>query len=206
MLEGKKAQTRDLVDRLASDALPVRENRVGGRLMTSVFLGLMVAVLVQLQTNGLRDDITTAWLYVVMKFIGSGAILGAWFLLLTSKAVPGSQHLVAQVTGAFLLAVVGFAALFAPFEIHALQKCLFQVALLAAPTFLLLIIALRTAAPTHLTETGFVVGIVAGSVGTLGYALGCTTDEPTIVALRYGAAVMICGLTGALLGRVVLRW
>jgi hypothetical protein len=45
-----------------------------------------------------------------------------------------------------------------------------------------------------------------GAIGVLGYSLGCTADEPTVVAWRYGLAILAWGLIGGVLGRRVLRW
>jgi|GEM_PF-4756729 len=48
--------------------------------------------------------------------------------------------------------------------------------------------------------------MVAGALAASGYSLGCMTDDPAIVAFRYGIAILVCGAIGALAGRVLLRW
>jgi hypothetical protein len=84
--------------------------------------------------------------------------------------------------------------------------CLYCIPLFAAIPFILLVWALRLGAPTHLTQTGAMAGLVAGAVGAAAYAFHCPDDSLPFIALWYGAAIAGCAAVGALLGPRVLRW
>jgi len=64
----------------------------------------------------------------------------------------------------------------------------------------------RFAAPTDLPRTGALVGLLAGGVSAMGYALHCTDDSLPFVALWYGGTIVLCTMAGALLGPRLLRW
>ncbi len=199
-------QTEDLVAKLADGATVVPGNVMSKRLVVSLGIGLMVAIVLQLMTAGYREDFALAWTLIAMKFaacVSAGAI---WFWFLRHLAAPGIGTTTQRLAAIGALGVIALIASFAPFEFSALGKCVTQVFFLAVPAFAALVVALRGCAPTRLIEVGFVAGIVAGALGTVGYSLDCVADDPTVVAFRYGAAVLVCGALGALAGRYVLRW
>ena len=53
---------------------------------------------------------------------------------------------------------------------------------------------------------GFASGLLAGSLGALGYALACPEVSPTFVAVWYTLGILLSGGLGAWLGPRVLRW
>lgn len=87
-----------------------------------------------------------------------------------------------------------------------LITCLWQVALLAVPTFILLSIVVRMLAPVNLTRTGLYVGLLSGAVGAFAYAFHCHESYLTIVSTYYTLAIVQMGVLGALLGPRLLRW
>ena len=84
--------------------------------------------------------------------------------------------------------------------------CLSCIPLFAAIPFALLVWALRLGAPTHLTRTGAMSGLVAGAVGAAAYAFHCPDDSLPFIALWYGASIGFCTAVGAMLGPRLLRW
>lgn len=84
--------------------------------------------------------------------------------------------------------------------------CLTLVPLLAAPAFVVLMIAARDGASTTPARTGAIVGITAGAIGAFFYAANCTDDSPLFVATWYTLAIAATGLLGALIGRRALTW
>ncbi len=56
------------------------------------------------------------------------------------------------------------------------------------------------ALPTQLATAGALAGRAAGSISALVYALHCTDDSLTFVALWYGLAIALCTVVGGLLG------
>lgn len=72
--------------------------------------------------------------------------------------------------------------------------------------FVLVVWAVRQAAPTNLRRAGALAGLVAGGLNAAGYALHCTADTLPFVALWYGGTIVLCTRAGALLGPRLLRW
>ena len=84
--------------------------------------------------------------------------------------------------------------------------CILCIPLFALIPFVALIWALRKGAPTNLTRTGAIAGLVAGALGAAAYALHCPDDSLPFIAIWYGAMVLLCSWIGARLGPWVLRW
>ena len=89
---------------------------------------------------------------------------------------------------------------------HATLECLWQIPALAAPAFFILAIAVRRLGPTDLSRTGAYIGLLAGGIGALGYALHCHHDSVAFVGVTYTLAILETALLGALLSPRILRW
>ncbi len=61
-------------------------------------------------------------------------------------------------------------------------------------------------APTDLARTGAFVGLVAGCVSAIGYAVHCAVDTLPFFAFWYGATIALCTFAGWKLGPKLLRW
>jgi hypothetical protein len=77
------------------------------------------------------------------------------------------------------------------------EACLICIPLFAIAPFASLIWALRKEAPTNLTWTGAVTGLVAGALGAAVFAFH---------VLWYGGPIVFCTLVGAMFGPRLLRW
>ena len=84
--------------------------------------------------------------------------------------------------------------------------CLTLVPLLAAPAFVVLMLAARDGASTAPARTGGALGIAAGAIGAFFYAANCTDDSPLFVATWYSLSIGATGLVGAVVGRRLLVW
>lgn len=200
-------QTTDqLIARLVGSAQPVLQSRVSIRLAVAGAAAVFAALLLQMLTVGVRADVNLAYGAIVAKWAALTLVALTWGWLLRQLASPGtSRRLQQRLALSFAVLAVALAS-FGQSTITGIVSCVQQVTLLALPAFVLFSIVLRRSAPTELVKTGFVAGVVAGLFGVLGYSLGCTADDPNVVALRYGIAVLICGVIGAAAGRWVLRW
>jgi hypothetical protein len=89
---------------------------------------------------------------------------------------------------------------------HAMLECLWQIPTLAVPAFIILTIAVRRLGPTDLSRTGAYIGLLAGGIGTAGYALHCHSDSVAFVGIAYTLAIVETALFGALVGPRILRW
>jgi hypothetical protein len=85
-------------------------------------------------------------------------------------------------------------------------ECLVSIPLIAIVPFALITWAARQEAPTNLARAGAFVGLAAGSISALGYALHCSEDSLPFVAVWYGGTIGLCTLAGLKLGPVLLRW
>jgi len=85
-------------------------------------------------------------------------------------------------------------------------ECLVSIPIIAVVPFAIVMWAVRMAAPTNLTRTGALAGLVAGSISAVAYALHCTDDSFPFVALWYGRTIILCTLAGGALGPRILRW
>ena len=89
-------------------------------------------------------------------------------------------------------------------------ECLVSIPLIAIVPFALITWAMRQGAPTNLTRAGAFVGLAAGGISAVSYALHCTEDSVPFVALWYGGTIAgtiaLCTLAGFKLGPHLLRW
>lgn len=89
---------------------------------------------------------------------------------------------------------------------HTWLECLWQIPALAAPAFMILALTARRLAPTDLSRTGAYIGLLAGGIGAVGYALHCHHDSVAFVGIAYTFAIVETALLGALIGPRILRW
>lgn len=89
---------------------------------------------------------------------------------------------------------------------HTWLDCLWQIPALAAPAFIILAFVVRRLAPTDLSRTGAYIGLLAGGIGAVGYALHCHHDSVAFVGIAYTLAIVETALLGALIGPRILRW
>ncbi|HET9863158.1 MAG TPA: NrsF family protein [Steroidobacteraceae bacterium] len=84
--------------------------------------------------------------------------------------------------------------------------CLAYIPLLSLAPAVVLLLALRRAAPARPGLAGVVTGLAAGGLGASLYALACPEDSPLFVAAWYSLAIaLVTGVCYAA-GRRWLRW
>lgn len=86
------------------------------------------------------------------------------------------------------------------------QACAASILLLSLPSLALVLIVLRTMAPTRLALTGALAGLASGSVAALAYSVHCPELALPFAALWYVLGIVLCALAGAWLGPRVLAW
>jgi hypothetical protein len=84
--------------------------------------------------------------------------------------------------------------------------CLALIPLLATAPAASLFAALRRAAPARPGLAGAVIGLAAGGIGAILYALTCPDDSPLFVAAWYSIAILIVTGTCSMAGRRWLSW
>jgi hypothetical protein len=212
--------TDRLIDVLSANLEPVRRGQLGKMLLLAMVIGGAAAFGLMLATIGPRPDFDAPdhlqWAAAKLFFALSIIFTGVPFL--TRSIRPGRENetqwalplLLLAATMALTLVIVLFgpAVWGRPLGVSGISsaRCLFCIPCFAAIPLASLIWALRQGAPTRLKLCGAIAGIVAGGLGAAAYALACASDTVPFVAIWYGAAIALCGLIGAWLGRRFLRW
>ena len=213
-------RTNDLIEMLSTNVEPADQYRLARGLGLAAALGAGGVLCVALLTLGVRPDLADPGVlgFLVLKLaFGAGIVfLAAWLLMKVAR--PGGETKIrawvaaAPFLGVFLLAGLSLAS--APSSHwdrmlvgHMWLECLVSIPIIGVVPFAVLIWAVRRfAAPTDLVRTGALVGLVAGGISAMGYALHCMDDSVPFVALWYGGTIAFCTLAGALLGPRLLRW
>jgi hypothetical protein len=78
--------------------------------------------------------------------------------------------------------------------------------IVSVPIFLGVFWALRSLAPTRLTLSGAVAGMLAGATGAFIYAFHCTEVSAPFMTVWYTLGIVVVGAVGAVLGRTLLHW
>lgn len=212
-------RTEDLISMLSADVEPVDRKRTGRVYGLALGFGIAGALAVALGALGARDDLhradSLAFLSVKVGF--AAGVVAIASMLLVRLARPGGERKtfagVALVPFGALTLVAAISLLFAPSSHwntmvvgHSWLQCLASIPLIALVPFATITLAVRMAAPTDLVRAGAFAGLAAGGVGAIGYAVHCTDDSLPFIALWYGGTILLCTLTGALLGPKLLRW
>jgi hypothetical protein len=210
-------RTDDLLDFLARGVEPAERPRHFWRVGLTLAAGLAMAALILVLFVGMRPDIGTAILPVLMK-AGFAAAAAAVALPLAMQLMrpgrPLAWRLVAVAAFVGLSLAAGVIALLGePSETRmrawlggGFPWCLVLVPVLAAPTAAGLVWLMRAFAPTRLTLSGAAIGALAGGVGAMAYAMYCPVDSIAFVTTWYVCAIAICAALGALVGERLLRW
>lgn len=210
-------KTDDLISLLAQDSKVKR--RLLPLMNLALVAGTFLTVSLLLSMLGLRNDLASQMetLRVAAKIAISLLFAIAAVLSVRRIGQPG----VAIRPVAFFLAIpAGLLLLAVGAELMVLPRsawltnligrnsmfCLVSVPLLALPPLAAFLLALRNGAPESPTMAGAFAGLAASGIAVTAYALHCTDDSPLFVASWYGLAVTIVTLTGAALGRLLLRW
>jgi hypothetical protein len=210
-------KTEQLISQLARDIHPVPPGALVRRLLLAASVGSMVTLACVAVLYGFRHDLAAAALGTAF-WIKAGFTVASIGFLLVERAGRPAAHLNARL----LLVAVPFAFVIAigwielahtpPSERlsawlgQTWRSCPFSIAFLALPPLVLVLLALRKLAPTHLKIAGFAAGILSGGLAATAYGLHCPERSASFVATWYAAGILLCGVIGAIAGRRVLRW
>ena len=212
-------KTEKLIDVLSTNVEPVDSHGVTRNLQIAIVAGLVLALVSGVAALGIRWDVRNPAVFgfLVLK-VGFGVavtILGSHYLL--KHARPGGEMrtwiLLTGVPFVAVIALAGVSLVSAPASHwdnmmmgERWLECLLSIPIIALVPFAVIMWAVRKAAPTNLTRTGALAGLVAGGVSAIAYALHCTDDSLPFVALWYGGTIVLCTLAGAATGPRLLRW
>ena len=212
-------KTDDLVAMLSTNVEPTGRGLVVRTITIAVAAGAVLALGFVLVGLGVRADLTAtrATAFLLLKVAFALAVIGMAMRYLTKLARPGAERGISQLAIVMpfaAIALLGAIGLGIAPSSHWNRmvlgdewlECLLSIPIIAIVPFAVTILAVRRAAPTDLVRTGAVVGLVAGGVSAMAYALHCTDDSLLFVAVWYGGTIALCTLAGAVLGPRLLRW
>lgn len=210
-------KTDEFIDVLSTNIEPVDTRKVANRLRAAILSGLASALTSGVFVLGVRWDLQepAALGVLLLKLVFGAAVVVLGSVLLIKYIRPGGEcrFRIALIAVPFLilLTLAAISLLSAPASAwghmtdHWLE-CLLFIPIIAVIPFAAITWAVRRAAPTHLVRAGALIGLVAGGVGALAYALHRTDDSVPFVAAWYSGGIVLCTLAGAVLGRPLLRW
>lgn len=210
-------KTDDLIEILARGAGPAPRAVAARRLAPIALAGLVLSAAVAVASLGAipPEMFLTPAPWLKLLYAGALALAAGWLTARLSRpvarlAVPG--RITVGIVGA--MAAVGAASLaatpdgerLAALLGHSWRTCPWSVFALSLPALAGTLWAVRGLAPTRPQAAGLAAGLLAGSVGALGYALSCREVAPAFVAVWYSLGIALTALLGAWLGPRVLRW
>lgn len=212
-------KTDELIAVLSTNVEPVDTGRIVSNVLVAIVLGTAAALAAAVFALGVRMDLheSNALAFLLVKLTFGFAVVGLASMYLIKHIRPGGEFhsWLALTTLPFLAAMILAAInlISAPpshWKNMALGdewlQCLLSIPIIAIVPFAVIMWAVRLAAPTDLVRTGALAGLLAGGMSATAYALHCTDDSLSFVALWYGGTVLLCTLAGAALGPRLLRW
>jgi hypothetical protein len=211
-------KTDDLIHAIAEDATPTGLNPQR-RLALSLTGAVAAAAILFWLLLGPRGDAlaSLAEPRFVLKFVVTlglaAAAIGLVLRLIRPGAAPGLWRSALLLAPGLLLIGIAGELLALPAErwltvligVNS-RVCLTYIPLMGLAPLGLILLALRSGAPTRPALTGAVAGLIAGGISAAFYASHCPDDSPLFVATWYVLAIAMLMALGALLGRRLLRW
>lgn len=211
-------KTDDLIHAIAEDAVPtgLKPQR---RLALALAGAVAAAAVLFWLLLGPRGDALASLVEprFVLKFLITlglaAAAIGLVLRLIRPGAAPGLWRSALLLAPGLLLIGIAGELLSVPAErwmtvlvgVNA-RVCLTYIPLMGMAPLGLILLALRSGAPTRPALTGAVAGLIAGGISAAFYAAHCPDDSPLFVATWYVLSIALLAALGALLGRQLLRW
>lgn len=210
-------KTDALIDMLARGAGPAPSAVAARRLTPAALVGLGVSAVVAVGLLGAipAEMYRTPVPWMKMAYAGALALAATWLTARLSRPIArlgAPRYAVACVVvamaaagAAFIVSVPQDERLVALLG-HSWSTCPWSVFALSIPALAAALWAVRGLAPTRPRAAGCAAGLMAGSLGALGYSLSCPESSPTFVAVWYSLGIALSALLGTWLGPRVLRW
>ncbi len=212
-------KTDDLINALSRGVEPAARPRWRMKMAITLIAGLIVAAVLVAIGLGVRPDIGTARMPIMMKSLFA-ALAAAVILPVAVQLMKPGRPLGWRIGAvALFVAVCAIATITALMGEMPEQRwqawmggegrapwCVVLIPILAVPAAALLTWFMRAFSPTRITLTGAAIGALSGGVSAMAYAMYCPTDSVAFVTTWYTLAIAVCAALGALIGSKFLRW
>ena len=210
-------KTEALIELLARDAGPAPRALVAKRLTPAVAVGLLASAGASIAWFGMIpwSLFSTPVPWTKMVYAAALALAAGWWAVRLSRPGASADRPRRVALGVVMvMAVVGLvswlsqpaADRLAALLGHSWINCAPSVLAVSLPALAAALWALKGLAPIRPRAAGFAAGVLAGSIGAIGYSLSCTEASAAFVAVWYSLGIMSTGALGALLGPRVLDW
>ena len=212
-------KTDELVLMLARGDISVPRHAVTKRIGLALGLGLIAAFGLMLALLGIRPDLSEAirlpMFWIKFLFALSLGVVG--LIAVKRLARPGATLKKLPLAFALPIGALWGVALLVLAQASPLQRihlvlgetwyeCPFLITMLSLPIFIATILAMRSFAPTKLTQAGAAVGLMAGGWGAVVYCLHCPEMGAPFIGIWYLIGILIPSGIGAMVGKTLLRW
>jgi hypothetical protein len=211
--------TDELINMLGTNLEPVKGGQLRNALMIALGVGAVAALCLMLAIFGLSGAAPIGE-YPGLKVLALAftlGLVGAGANSLIRSARPGVSSGKLPILASLLFLCILSASLLALALVHPTAwggmifepqwaACLVCIPLLSAAPFASLVWALRKGAPTNLSGTGALAGLVAGALGATVLAFHHSAGSIPFIAFWYGGPILLCAVVGAILGPRLLRW
>lgn len=208
-----------LIAALTDDLSPVKRVRAGEGLALIAFatvLAAIASIAIHRWWDGLLTGEASGYFLITHGLL---LVLGtASALALVSSALPrvGARGN-APFWGAAMLAVLPLGAVISllsdggnhahdGFNDPVAMKCVLSSLAAGVLVFATAVLWLRRGAPVSIERSGWLVGLAAGSLGTIAYGITCPINDFAHVALWHVAPVPIAAVFGRLVVPPLIRW
>jgi hypothetical protein len=210
-------KTDDLIAALATNAGPAPRAAVARRLAPAMLFGVLASSLLSIAVLVPLGDRPLPGQALGMK-LGYACALAASAAWLTGRlarpAAPFERAARCVAAVVILMGILGLVSLlrsepgarWTAALGHSWLICPWAVVLLSVPGLAGMLWALHGLAPTRPRLAGFAAGLAAGALGAAGYAISCSEDATSFIALWYTLGIALAGALGAMLGPRWLRW
>jgi len=212
-------KTDDLINALSRGVEPAERPRWRMKMAITLIAGLIVAAVLVAIGLGVRPDIGTARMPIMMKSLFA-ALAAAVILPVAVQLMKPGRPLGWRIGAVALFvgvcAIATITALMGEMPEQRWQAwmggegrapwCVVLIPILAVPAAALLTWFMRAFSPTRITLTGAAIGALSGGVSAMAYAMYCPTDSVAFVTTWYTLAIAVCAALGALVGSKFLRW
>jgi hypothetical protein len=212
-------KTDELIRMLSTGVEPVQRHLAEKLFSKALLAGIAISMLLLLAFYGLRPDlkaISTTFPFW-MKFGVPLANVGLGLMFVRALATPGKRPGIGYWILSVPVLVLWTWALWTWVNADASQHadmlwgktwkvCIKNITLLALPTAVGLLAALRQLAPTRPALSGAIAGWLAGGVGAAVYALHCPELAAPFLAVWYVLGMLVPTALFAWIGNHTLRW